>query len=420
MNTEWSAATVPVARSATAYEAKAVSVLALGFGLVGIDRFLISTLFPTIAKDLHLGYGAIGTIAGALSISWGLAALLMGNLSDHVGRRRVLTLALIAFSLLIGASGLATGLVSLVVVRLVMGFADGAYAPASLAATFEASPPERHGRNIGIQQMTLPILGMGLSPLLVATLLHVISWRWIFSIFILPGLLVAWVNWRVIRARVPLAKPSRPALKDWWTVLGYSNLRVLMLCMLCWIATLVTTTALLPSYFVDRLKMSNEQMSSVMSAAGFGAAAGTLLLPWLSDRLGRRPVMLSGTVLEVAALLWLASLPGSAVWSLFLALLVVHFCNNGLITHTVGPVCAETAPATLMATASGAVIAVGELFGGGVAPVIAGKLAESFGIEHVLWWPISAIVIGFLLCLMLKETSPAVVRRVKLAETPLS
>src|ERR1700752_1218256 len=87
-------------RVASAYELKTVIVLALGFGLVGIDRFLISTLFPTIARDLHLGYGEIGTITGALAVAWGIAALFMGNLSDYVGRRRVLTIALLAFSLM--------------------------------------------------------------------------------------------------------------------------------------------------------------------------------------------------------------------------------------------------------------------------------------------------------------------------------
>ena len=96
----------------------------------------------------------------------------MGNLSDRLGRRRVLVASLILFGLLIGASGLATGLMGLVVVRLVMGFADGAFTPASISATIEASPQKRHGRNIGIQQMTLTLFGLGLAPLAVAGLLH--------------------------------------------------------------------------------------------------------------------------------------------------------------------------------------------------------------------------------------------------------
>jgi len=70
-------------------EAKTVSILALGFGSVGIDRYLITPLFPVIAHNLHLGYGDIGTIAGALAIAWSIAALLMGNLSDRIGRRAV-------------------------------------------------------------------------------------------------------------------------------------------------------------------------------------------------------------------------------------------------------------------------------------------------------------------------------------------
>ena len=52
-------------------EIKQVGVLALGFGLVGIDRYLITPLFPIIAHDLHLGYGDIGVIAGALAIDAG-------------------------------------------------------------------------------------------------------------------------------------------------------------------------------------------------------------------------------------------------------------------------------------------------------------------------------------------------------------
>ena len=48
-------------------------------------------MYPVIARDLHLDYGDIGTITGALAIAWGIAALFMGNLSDRIGRRRVLT-----------------------------------------------------------------------------------------------------------------------------------------------------------------------------------------------------------------------------------------------------------------------------------------------------------------------------------------
>jgi MFS family permease len=283
------------------YEGKAVTVLALGFGLVGFDRFLISTLYPVIAKDLNLGYADIGTITGALALAWGIAALFMGNLSDRIGRKHVLVDALIVFSLLIGASGLATGLAGLVLVRLAMGFADGAFTPASISATIEASSPERHGRNIGIQQMMMTLCGLGITPLMVGALLHVINWRYILLIFVIPGLLLAWKTAHIIpNAQTTTASLPRSFLADWKAVLGYSNIRIQMLLMLCWLTCLVTTSAFMPSYLLDHLHLGFAQMGTVMSAIGFGATAGTLLLPWLSDRTGRKPVMLLSAVGHVS------------------------------------------------------------------------------------------------------------------------
>ena len=99
---------------------------------------------------------------------------------------------------------------------------------------------------------------------------------------------------------------------------------------------------------------------------------------------------------------------------LFAVLFMVMFFNNAMITLIVGPLCSETVPPELMATASGVVIAVGELFGGGFATVIAGQAAEHFkeqiGIGRVLYLPVIALVVGFLLTLRLKETLPASVR----------
>lgn len=395
-----------------ANEVAAITVLSLGLGLVGVDRFLISTMFPSIARDLHLGYGDIGTIAGSLSIAWGISALLMGNMADRIGHRKVLVGSLILFSILIGASGLATGLMGLVLVRVIMGLADGAYTPASIAATIQASPPERHGRNLGISQMTLSLFGLGFSPLIVAALLHVINWRWIFVLFLIPGLLLAWFIWRIIPAMpVDPAPRTRSSLRDWKAVVFYGNVRVLMVLMLCWLIVTITTSAFMPSYFIDHLKLSEGTMGTVMSSIGFGAGFGTFALLWLSDKLGRKPVILIATLGGVLSLLALNSLNGNSVALLFMSLFMVHFCNNAAIVFTVGPICSESVPTALMATASGVIIAVGELLGGGIAPMVAGYFAEHYGIEHLLWLPIGALALAFLLCLLLKETLPVAVRR---------
>jgi predicted MFS family arabinose efflux permease len=380
-----------------------VVLMALGFGLVGIDRFMISTLYPVIAKDLHLGYADIGAITGALALAWGVAALFMGNLADRVGRRLVLAGALAVFALLIGASGLATSLGGLILVRVVMGFADGAYTPASIAATLDAAPPRRHGLVIGIQQMMLPVCGLGLAPLAVSAMLHLMNWRWTFVAFALPGLILAALVWRKLPRAAASPRPGESLLTQWRLVIGYRNVRLGMVLMLCWLTCLITTSALLPSYLIDYLKLSFGQMSGVISAIGIGSAVGTVLLAWLSDRIGRKAVMLLSSAGACVSLLLLSRI-GPAPALLFAALFAVHFFNNAAITMTVGPICAEAVPAGLMATASGVVIASGELLGGGLAPFAAGHFAARFGIEHVLWLPIGALAAAFLLSLLLIET----------------
>jgi predicted MFS family arabinose efflux permease len=389
-------------RTGSARELQIVAVMALGFGLVGVDRFLIGTMFPVIARDLHLNYADIGFITGALAIAWGFSALFTGNASDRIGRRTVLCASLIMFGLLIGASGLAAGLGGLVAVRFAMGIADGAYTPASIAATFDASAPQRRGFNIGIQGMALPLCGLGIGPLVVAGLLRLIDWRWIFLLLVIPGFLLAYAVWRVVPSTGAPSR-ERSALGDWRAVLAYRNVPLGGALMLCWLTCLVTTSAFLPNYIVDYLKLPFSQMSGVMSAIGLGSTVGTLSLPWLSDFVGRKPVMLLATVGALCALLLLAA-SGPQVMPLFCFLFMVHFFNNALITLTVGPLCSETVPASLMATASGLVIAVGELFGGGVAPVIVGQLAQRIGIQRILWLPAVMMVVGFMLCLFTRET----------------
>lgn len=393
---------------------RTIALMALGFGLVGIDRFMISTLYPMISRDLGLGYADIGVITGALAFAWGFAALIMGNRADRLGRRAVLVGSLLVFSLLIGASGLAHGLMALILVRVIMGFADGAFTPASIATTLEAASSERKGLAIGIQQMMLPVFGLGIAPLIIAELLTVVDWRWTFVVFTVPGLILTALVWHWLpaqhRAPVVQAQPQA-AHKDWAAVLRYRNIRLAMALMLCWLTCLITTSAFLPNYFVDHLGLEYTVMGRIMAAIGLGSALGTLLLAWASDRIGRKSVMVLSAAGALVSTIWLAR-TGAEPAMLFAALFAVHFFNNAAITLTVGPLCTETVPPALIATASGMVIATGELIGGGLAPILAGTFAARFGIDHLLWLPTGALALGLVLSLFLRET-----RNVRLANT---
>jgi MFS family permease len=399
----------------TGYEIKAVTLLSLGFGLVGLDRFMILPMFPAIMKDLHLGYQNLGEITGILSITWGIAALFTGRISDLLGRRKVVLAAIVIFSLLVGVSGLATSLITLLMVRGLMGFADGAYTPPSIVATLEASKPTRHGLNLGIEQMMLPLFGLALAPLIVTQLLQDVSWRWIFVMVTPFGLLLAALMFFILRA------PSEIAAVD--TVVHYTSAHKLtdlfqyrniihnMIGMLCWLTCLIVTSAMLPSYLIDYLHLSLPQMGFVLSAIGFGGSAGCVIMPMISDRIGRKPMMLISTAGAALSLLAFMKVGPSPV-ILFSLLLLTHFFNFSLITLTVGPLSAESVPTKLMASASGLVVCTGELFGGGVAPIIAGFVAENFGIQYILHLAVAGLCVGFLNCCFLRETAPRRLRDV--------
>jgi MFS family permease len=394
----------------TAYEWKAVALLSLGFGLVGIDRFMIMPLFPLMVHERHFDYQDLGIIAGSLAVAWGLSSIFMGNLSDRIGHRKVIIPAMLVFSLLCGASGFATSLGSLVLIRVLMGLSEGAYTPVSIIATIDASRPTRHGFNVGLQQTMMPLLGLGLAPILVTQLLKVVPWHWIFGLASVPGFIIAFLLYKTLRNSDAKMAAKHTETHDasshkWTDVFRYRNIPLNIVGMFCWVTNLVILPAFLPSYLTESLHLNLEQMGFVLSAIGFGGAAGAFVMPSLSDRLGRKPVMVL-SVLGAFVLLTLLIQSDASAPKLFAYLFLTLYFVFALITLTVGPISAESVPARLMTTASGLVIGVGEVFGGGIAPAIAGYVAKHYGIEHAMYFALAALVVGMVVALSLKETAP--------------
>jgi MFS family permease len=393
----------------SAYEWKAVALLALGFGLVGLDRFIILPLFPVMMRDLNLNYQDLGNISAVLALAWGISSIFMGRLSDRIGRRKVIIPSVIMFSLLAGLSGLATGVGALLLIRAVMGVAEGAFTPTSIAATAEASHPRRLGMNIGIQQAFFPLLGLGLAPIVATQLLLIVpSWRWVFVLVSVPGFLIAWALYRVLREpreTAPTVQCEEVPSTRWTTVLRQRNVLLNIACMFCMLTCLFVSSVMLPNYLTDYLHMGMQQMGFVMSAIGFGGFCGMVVMPTLSDRLGRKPVALL-SCLATGLALWLMIQTGAEPVKLFLLLFATTFFNFSMICMTVGPLTSESVPPALVSTATGLVVGIGEVFGGGVAPALAGYIAQHHGIENTLYLALSGAVLGLFVALLLRETAP--------------
>jgi sugar phosphate permease len=107
-----------------------------------------------------------------------------------------------------------------------------------------------------------------------------------------------------------------------------------------------------------------------------------------------------------AVTLWFFMQLGPNPTMLFSVLFLVSFFSLGNVALITGPISTESAPAGLVSSAIGLVVGAGEIFGGGVAPVIAGFVGQNYGIQNILWMPLVGVVLGVVVCVFLRETAP--------------
>jgi len=391
------------------YEVKTLILLGLGFGLVGLDRWIVAPLFPHMMRELNLNFQQLGNLIGVLSITWGIWAIAMGPVSDRIGRKKILVATMVAFSLLSSLSGLATTFASLMLIRAVMGVAEGAFAPASVAATGEASLPARRGFNQGLQLSMFSLLGLGFAPILATQLLRVLpSWHWVFMVSAVPGLIVATLISRTLKRETSseMMSPRERAERPRWTALLRSrNVCLATLAILCAMTGIFVVSAMVPTYLVEVLHLPTQKMGFVVSAIGFGGFVGSFGVAGISDFIGRRRAAMIAFV-GAAVLLYFFAHTGPNPKLLFAQLFGVSIFALGLLGLLSGPIATEAAPAGLVASSIGFVSGVGEIFGGGLAPVMAGFFAQHFGLPSTLTFALGGLVSGAIVSSFLLETAP--------------
>ncbi|MEO6151850.1 MAG: MFS transporter [Croceibacterium sp.] len=395
------------ARWDTGYEWKIILILSLTFGLVGLDRFILPVLFPAFMNELGLTYQDLGNLVGILAVFWGISAFAMGFLSDRVGRRKVLIPAVIVFSLMSAFSGMVGGLISLLMIRAVMGLAEGPVASIGVAVAVEASHPKRRGMNNGIFQCMISLMGNAIGPIIATQLLLVTGWRTVFLLVGIPGLIMAAAMFFVVREPATAPAGSTPTARASFTDLfRHRNVPLAMLTLMCAMGGVFVLAAMAPSYLTDYLKLSPQNMGFVFSAVGFGGAIGQFGMPTVSDFIGRKLATLVSYILAAVFTYLFAHAGAANLTTLFVLLFFAALFNFSALAILAGPIAAEAAPLGMVASVAGLVIGAGEVFGGGVAPIIAGNIAASSGIQHVFTFTIASLIAGFVIALFLKETAP--------------
>jgi predicted MFS family arabinose efflux permease len=302
---------------------------------------------------------------------------------------------------------MATGLASLLLARAIMGAAEGAVAPTSVAVALEASHPTRLGMNSGLYQCALALFGLAIAPIVATQLLEVTSWRNVFLIVGIPGSVVAAIMWVTIReprtiVSSDIVSQKRAPLTQ---MFRHRNVLLAMGALLCAMTGVFVLSAITPSYLVDYLNLTSRQMGFVTSGIGFGGFLGQLVVLTLSDFIGRRLATLCSFAFA-GVFLWLFVRAGANPSVLFALLFGAAFFTFGALAVIAGPIAAEAAPLGLVASVAGIVIGAGDIFGGGVAPAIAGRIAQSYGIQFTPYFALAGLLVGLIVSLFLRETAP--------------
>jgi MFS family permease len=393
------------------YEQRLIWVLGITFGFLFFDRNAASFLMPFIARDLHFSNQQVGLIASALSFTWAISAFLGGALSDRTGSRKpVLLASAIAFSLCSFLSGLAGSFLALFAARLLMGLVEGPFMPVCQSLLAAESDPRKRGHNMGVMQnFGSNILGSSAAPLVLVAIAEHSSWRMAFFLAGVPGLVMA----VLIARHVHEPQQTPPAVRDgadgasamsYVSMLGYRNMILCLLMSIFMVSWMVLGWAFLPLFYVKVRALSSGEMSVLMSLLGLSAAFFSFVVPGLSDRLGRRPVVtacnLLGVLVPLAALYFHGSL------FLLGALIFVGWAASGTFPLFMGTIPAETIPVRYVATSMGLTVGVGEVLGGVSGPALAGTAADHYGLTAPLLIQAACALAGAVLALALKETAP--------------
>jgi ACS family hexuronate transporter-like MFS transporter len=400
----------------TSYQVLLVGLLSLNFGIVFFDRNSLNFLMPFVKPELGLSNEQVGIFQSALSLTWALAAFGIGRLSDRTGNRKLLLVgATLIFSVCSFLTGLAQGFALLLGARLLMGAAEGGVMPISHAMVASEVSAERRGLAQGIaQNFGSNLLGSFVAPVLLVSFAAAFGWRQAFYLAGIPGLVSAGLIWFLIREpAVPPAADPASDKESPWVVLRERNVLLCCLLSVILVSYLVTCWVFMPLYLTEVRGYPPSTMQWLMGTLGISATIGSFAISGLSDRIGRRPVMIAmpliGAILPLGAMFF-----GGSPWGLA----VIFFFGwglNGIFPLFMATVPSESVDPRRTATALGLCMGSGEVLGGVLAPWIAGRWADATSLAAPLWIMLGLTLLAGIVATGLRETAPRIVARRKLA-----
>lgn len=378
-----------------------------------LDRNVLAGAANTVAKELGFGVDGIGYISSAFLVVYTLGTVPLGIWADRAQRKNVVAICIAVWSVATALTALATNFLTLFLSRMVLGIGEAGYFPAGTALMSDYFNREKRSRIMSwwsCGQLVGILFGFAIGGELAG--LFIGSWRLAFIFTGIPGLLLAFLAWKLREPRrnqadeetfalksndvgtldnveaVPHVVVPRNVLPQFGTLLRIKTLVVLIVMQVFAFFVLGVNLVYLPTYLQQK---DTFHFSSGTAGLFSGAVivlagmAGTILGGYMADWLNRRH---QGARVLVCGIGFLLGAPAFAVSVTSHSLLVftLFFIITALLlTIYSGPSTAATqdvVPSALRASSVAISLLIAHLLGDAFAPSLVGFLAKSFDPTH--------------------------------------
>jgi len=390
-------------------------LITMGHGLTHWYPSTFYLLLPIIGKELGLSYSQIGLIMTCQYVAGAVANVPGGIIVDTVGRKGLLmalSLFWVGFPYLL--MGFSHGYLMLLACVALVGFGNSLWHPTAIP-TLARLFPERKGLVLSLHGMGGNV-GDAVAPLVVGSLLTVLTWREVVVLNVMPGLVMSLLL-LVFLGTVSLGGKRKASVVDdhqkqslgeyFRGVPALFKSRALVVLTASSAFRAMTQNALLtflPVYLAYEMGFAPFWVGAGMftlQAAGFAA---TPIAGHLSDSMGRRRVMITTMAMTAVVLVFMAIAGKSQAFIAFIAVL-------GFFLYAIRPVMQawllETTPKNMGGTSIGILFGA-QAAGSSIAPLLGGIIADRYGLTATFWFLAFTIVIAnfFILMMPKDETKP--------------
>jgi EmrB/QacA subfamily drug resistance transporter len=172
--------------------------ISMAISLVIIDGTIVNTIFPAIINDLMLTSSQVQWVQESYVLVFASLLLIWGSLADRIGRRKLLVIGLVIFTVASVWAGLSADATSMILARIVQGIGGAMVLPTTLSLVNANFQGKERGIAFAIWGSTIGGM-VAIGPVLGGWLATDFSWRWAFNVNAPLGLIVViglliWVN----------------------------------------------------------------------------------------------------------------------------------------------------------------------------------------------------------------------------------